>query len=389
MNYNELINPVIFDMKPSGIRKFFDIASEMDNVLSLSIGEPDFDTPWHIRDMGIYSLEKGRTHYLANSGLYELRTEICRYLERRFSMFYDIPQVLVTIGGSEAVDLAIRTLTVPGDEVIIPEPCFVCYSPLCMVSGAVPVVLPTKADNYFKIDPDDLKAAVTPKTKILVLSYPNNPTGAIMTRKDLEAVADVIRDTDICILSDEIYAELTYGEEKHCSISTLPGMYDRTLLISGFSKTYAMTGWRIGYACGNATLIKMMTKLHQYSIMSVPTTSQYAAVEALRNGDDDIVEMRDEYNGRRKLITDGLNSLGLICFEPKGAFYAFPDISKTGLSSEKFCEKLLKEEHVAIVPGNAFGESGEGYARVSYAASIDSISKALERIGSFLRRRGI
>ncbi len=386
MNLPNSINPVIRDLKPSGIRKFFDLASTMDNVVSLSIGEPDFATPWHIRDVGIYSLEKSRTHYLANAGLAELREEITKYAARRFGLSYQPQNVLVTVGGSEAIDLACRVLLVPGDEVIVPEPSFVCYEPLCRMAGASVIRLRTQAEDEFRVKPEALEAAITPRTKLLILSYPNNPTGAILRKEDVEALADVIRKHDLFVLSDEIYAELTYSGERHFSFGAVEDLKERVLVVNGFSKAYAMTGWRLGYVMGDEYLIKMMTKLHQFGIMSAPTTSQYAACEALREGDEDIDAMREEYDDRRRIILDGLATLGLACFEPKGAFYVFPEIVSTGLDSESFCEALLREERVAVVPGNAFGDSGEGFVRISYAASLENISKAMERMESFLKR---
>ncbi len=386
MDIKERINPTIQELKPSGIRRFFDLASAMEDVVSLSIGEPDFATPWHIRDIGIYSLEKSRTHYLANAGLPELREEITRYMYRRFHLDYEIPNVLVTVGGSEAIDLACRILLKPGDEAIVPEPSFVCYEPLCKLAGAVPVRLQTRAEDEFMVTPEALEAVITPRTRVLFLSYPNNPTGAIMTEEAVRKLAEVVKKHDLFVVSDEIYAELTYGGEKHFSMANIPEMKENVLIVNGFSKAYAMTGWRLGFACGDEYLIKMMTKLHQFGIMSAPTTSQYAACEALREGDGDITAMREEYDDRRRIIVEGLRTIGLPCFEPRGAFYVFPDIRSSGLNSEGFCEKLLREEHVAIVPGNAFGESGEGFARISYAASLENISKALERMENFMKR---
>ena len=386
LDMNKLLNPVVRDIPPSGIRKFFDIAAEMEDAISLGVGEPDFVTPWHIRNEGIYSLEKGMTYYTSNSGLKELRIEITNYLNRRFSLKYDpLSQVIVTVGGSEAIDLCIRSVIQPGDEVLIPDPSFVCYRPITSLAGGVPVPIVTKAENDFRLTADELKAAITPKTKVLVLPFPNNPTGAVMSKADLEALSEVLKGTDIIVLADEIYAELTYGDEKHFSIAQIPEMYERTVLVSGFSKTYAMTGWRLGYACGHPDLIKAMTKVHQFAIMSAPTTAQYAAIEALKNGDDDIAMMRAEYDMRRHVIVNGFNDMGLSCFEPKGAFYAFPCIKSTGMNSEEFCEKLLMSKKVAVVPGNAFGESGEGFVRCSYAYSIDSINEALNRIEAFVK----
>lgn len=384
-NPESMLNRVVREIPASGIRKFFDIAAEMKDAISLGVGEPDFVTPWHIRDKGIYSLQKGQTHYTSNKGLKELRSEISNYLSRRFNLTYDaMTQTIVTVGGSEAIDLLFRAVTDPGDEIIIPEPSFVCYAPLARLAGGVPVPLTTKAENHFKITAEELKSAITPKTKILVLPYPNNPTGGIMTREDLEDIAEVLRTTNVLVLSDEIYAELTYGRQ-HCSIAEIDGMYERTVLVSGFSKAYAMTGWRLGYVCGHPALISAMTKVHQYGIMSAPTTAQFAAIEALKNGDADIDMMREEYDGRRRLIVGGFNAMGLECFEPEGAFYAFPSIKSTGLSSNDFCEKLLYSKKVAVVPGNAFGESGEGHIRCSYAYSLDSISEALNRIEAFVK----
>ncbi len=386
MNIADMLNQKVVDMKPSGIRKFFDIVAQMPDAISLGVGEPDFITPWHIREAGIYSLEKGHTYYTSNSGLEELRFEIANYLNRRFNLTYNYKnEVLVTVGGSEAIDLAMRAFISKGDEVLIPEPCFVCYSPCVAMAGGTPVPIVTTEEDEFKLTASALKEAITPKTKMLVLAYPNNPTGAIMDKQDLEAIAEVLRDTDIIVLSDEIYAELTYGQ-KHVSIAQIDGMKERTLLASGFSKAFAMTGWRLGYICGNADTIKAMTKIHQYGIMSTPTTSQYAAIEAMKNGDDDVAYMVSEYNYRRKILVEELNKMGLHCFEPKGAFYAFPSIKSTGMTSEQFCEELLKDQKVAVVPGNAFGESGEGFVRISYAYSIDAISHALEKIDKFISK---
>lgn len=384
-NPKNLLNDTVSSIPPSGIRKFFDIVAEMDGAISLGVGEPDFVTPWHIRDEGIYSLQNGHTHYTSNKGLVELRREISNYLKRRFDLTYDpLTQSVVTVGGSEAIDIFMRSVLNPGDEVLVPEPSFVCYKPLAAMAGGVPVVLTTKAENNFKLTADELKKAITPKTKILVLPYPNNPTGAIMTESDLAEIAEVLRDTDIWVLSDEIYAELTYGRH-HASIAQIDEMYERTVIVSGFSKSYAMTGWRLGYACGHPDVISAMTKVHQYEIMSAPTTAQYAAIEALKNGDEDILMMREEYNDRRKLILKGFNDMGLDCFEPEGAFYAFPCIKSTGLSSADFCEKLLYSKKVAVIPGTAFGGSGEGHIRCSYAYSLDNINEALNRIEAFVK----
>lgn len=384
MDYQSLMNPRARDLKPSGIRKFFDIAEEMEDVISLGVGEPDFKTPWHIREAGIHSLEKAKTRYTANRGLKELRSEIAAYMIRKFHLEYQPDsEVLVTVGGSEAIDAAIRVLVCPGDEVLFAAPSFVCYEPLITLGQAVPVPIVTRAKDNFALTAADLAAAITDKTKLLILPYPNNPTGGILRRKNLEEIAQVLRGTDIFVLSDEIYAELTYGE-KHVSIAAIEGMQERTILVSGFSKCYSMTGWRLGYACGPAPVLSQMTKVHQYGIMSAPTTSQYAAIEALRNGDADIDKMREKYDMRRRFIVDGLRRIGLSCFEPEGAFYAFPSIQSTGLSSEEFCERLLYSHKVALVPGTAFGACGEGFVRASYCESIEHIRTALERIEQFL-----
>lgn len=385
MDYSKVLNSKIVSVKPSGIRKFFDIAAEMDNVISLSVGEPDFKTPWHVREEGISSLQLGKTWYTPNRGLSILRDEITKYIDRRFGIKYEpLSQVLVTVGGSEAIDVAIRCLAGPGDEVIIPQPSFVCYEPLTEMAGATPVLMDTKVENEFRIVPEDLEKAITDKTKLLILPYPNNPTGGIMEKKGLEAIAEVIKKHDLMVLSDEIYAELTYTKEKHISIASIDGMYERTIVVNGFSKTYAMTGWRLGYALGPKEIISQMTKLHQFCIMSAPTTAQYAAIEALRHGDDDIESMKDEYEMRKHFIVGSFDKLGLDCFEPKGAFYCFPCIKSTGLSSEEFCTRLIKEKHVAVVPGNAFGECGEGFIRVSYCNSLKNIAEAMRRIEEFL-----
>ena len=385
IDYDKYLNDDIKTVKPSGIRKFFDIANEMDDVISLSIGEPDFQTPWHIRDEGIKSLEKGKTWYSPNRGFMELRQEIANYYERRFGIPYDYKnQTLVTVGGSEAIDLAFRTLIQNGDEIIIPEPSFVCYEPLAVMAGGTPVIIRTKNEDNFRLKAKDLEAAITPKSKLLVLPFPNNPTGAIMERADLEEIAEVVLKHDLLVLSDEIYSELTYGGKRHVSIASLDNMYERTIVINGFSKSYAMTGWRLGYALGPAPIIAQMTKLHQYGIMSAPTTAQYAAIEALRNGDRDVCKMRDEYDMRRRLVVDGFNEMGLSCFEPLGAFYVFPCIKSTGLTSEEFCTRLIMDKHVAVVPGTAFGECGEGFVRVSYSYSLKHLKIALERIKEFL-----
>lgn len=389
MDYDRLIAPAAAAMRPSGIRKFFDLAAEMPECISLGVGEPDFKTPWAVREAGIESLEHGRTRYTSNAGLKELRAEIARYLDRRMGLKYDpAKEVLVTVGGSEAIDMCIRTLVQPGDEVIIPEPCFVCYEPITTLSGGVPVHVACHQEDEFRLWADALKAAITPRTKLLIMPFPNNPTGAVMERADLEAIAEVLRGTDIMVLSDEIYAELNYGLQNHVSIATLPGMAERTVVVNGFSKTYAMTGWRLGYACGPAPIIKIMTKIHQSAIMSAPTTSQYAAITALKDCDGEIERMRNEYNMRRRLVVKSFNDMGLNCFEPRGAFYAFPCIKSSGMTSEEFCTKLLEQKHVAIIPGNAFGASGEGYARVSYAYSVEHLMEALRRIREFLSENG-
>lgn len=387
---SSLLNPELVALPPSGIRKLFDIAATMDDVISLGIGEPDFVTPWHIRNSGIHSLEKGHTQYTSNAGLIQLRREVSRYMKRRFNLEYDGDTgVVITVGGSEAIDLCMRAFICPGDEVIVPLPSFVCYGPLAKLAGGTPVYIDMKAEDHFKLTPEALKAAITPKTKLLVLPFPNNPTGSVMTKEELTAIAQVLKDTNIVVISDEIYAELNYGDTRHVSIAEIPGMKERTIIVSGFSKAYAMTGWRLGYACGDPEVISYLTKLHQYAIMCAPTMSQYAAVEALQNGDNDIEIMRKEYNYRRRFIVDGFNQLGLTCFEPLGAFYCFPSIQKTGMSSEEFCSKLLIEQKVAVVPGTAFGACGEGFIRVSYAYSIEHIKEALKAIGAFLKEHGV
>ena len=387
MDYNSILNPTVVGIKPSGIRKFFDIAEEMEDVISLGVGEPDFLTPFHIRRAGIESLEEGKTRYTSNWGLKELRNEIAKYMERKYQLTYDpADEILVTVGGSEAIDGAVRALVQPGDEVLIVQPSFVCYEPITRLAGGVPVILETRAEDDFRLTPEALAAKITPKTKALILPFPCNPTGAVMRRQHLEAIAQVLRGTNIMVISDEIYAELTYGDVRHVSIASIEGMQERTIVIGGFSKTYSMTGWRLGYACGPAPILQQMTKIHQFAIMSAPTTSQYAAIEALRNGDGDIRKMAEEYDMRRRYIVDGFNKLGLSCFEPEGAFYCFPCIKSTGLSSEAFCEKLLYDERVAIVPGNAFGDSGEGFVRVSYCYSLKHLQQALGRIARFLEK---
>uniref|UniRef100_UPI00402832E1 pyridoxal phosphate-dependent aminotransferase n=1 Tax=Gemmiger formicilis TaxID=745368 RepID=UPI00402832E1 len=388
MNYDELLAPAAKAMRPSGIRKFFDLAADMPHCISLGVGEPDFKTPWSVRDAGIRSLELGRTKYTANSGLKELRGEICNYLQRRFDLHYKEENILVTVGGSEAIDLTIRAVVQPGDEVIIPEPCFVCYEPITQLTGGVPVHIATRAEDQFRLTADQLRAAITPRTKLLIFPYPNNPTGAVMSAAEMEEIAAVLRETNVLVLSDEIYSELTYGLDRHVSIASLPGMAERTIVVNGFSKSYAMTGWRLGYAAGPAPLVKVMTKIHQSCIMSAPTTSQYAAITALRQCDDQIEMMRDEYNRRRRYVVKALNDMGLTCFEPRGAFYVFPCIRCSGLTSQEFCEMLLKEQEVAIIPGDAFGASGEGYARISYAYSVEHLETAMRRIRTFLKDHG-
>ncbi|MDO5125683.1 MAG: aminotransferase class I/II-fold pyridoxal phosphate-dependent enzyme [Ruminococcus sp.] len=384
MDYNKVLSKTVIEMKPSGIRKFFDIAQNLEGVISLGVGEPDFKTPWKIRETAIESLEKGRTVYTANAGLIELRKEISKYFERSIDTSYD-PQseIVVTVGGSEAIDISIRTLIEPGDEVLIVEPCFVCYSPIVSLSGGVPVSIETKAENEFRLTADELREKITDKTKLLILPYPNNPTGAIMERKDLEAIAEVLRGTDIMVISDEIYSELTYSG-KHCSIVQIDGMRERTIVINGFSKSFAMTGWRLGFMAGPKEIIRHSLKLHQYAIMSSPTTSQYAAVVALQSCEKDIEIMRNEYNMRRRFIVDAFNKLGLDCFTPQGAFYVFPCIKSTGMTSDEFCEKLVMTKKVAVVPGTAFGKCGEGFIRVSYAYSINHLKEAVKRIGEFI-----
>jgi len=382
---NPLADKVV-EIKPSGIRKFFDIVSEMKDAISLGVGEPDFDTPWHIRDEGIYSLEKGRTFYTSNAGLKELKVEICNYMKRKQNLNYNFKnEVIVTVGGSEAIDIALRAMLNPGEEVIIPQPCYVSYEPCAVLAGGVPVIIDLKAENEFRLTAEELEAAITEKTKCLILAFPNNPTGAIMTKEDLEKIAKVIIEKDIIVISDEIYAELTYDRE-HVSIATLPGMQERTILINGFSKAYAMTGWRLGYACGPANIIEQMTKIHQFAIMCAPTTSQYAAVEALKNGDEDVKEMREAYNQRRRYLVNAFREMGLECFEPFGAFYVFPCIKEFGMTSDEFATRFLEEEKVAAVPGTAFGDSGEGFLRISYAYSLDNLKIAMERFKRFVEK---
>ena len=385
IDYSKLMCQRVQDIHPSGIRKYFDLLQGMEGGISLGIGEPDFPTPWHIRDAGIYSLEKGFTKYTPNAGLSDLRAAVSRYLKRRFDLEYaPVGQILVTVGGSEGLDLTFRCLLEPGDEVIIPAPSFVCYGPLVSMMHGVPVMVETKAENDFRLTPDELRAAITPRTKVLVLPFPNNPTGGIMGREDLEALAEVLRGTSIMVVSDEIYAELTYSR-RHVSMANIPDMYERTVVVNGFSKAYSMTGWRLGYVCGPKPLVAAMTKLHQYAIMSAPTTSQYAAIEALDHGDRDIEAMRDEYDGRRRFLVDGFRKLGLSCFEPLGAFYTFPCIKSTGLTSEEFCDRFLAEQRVAVIPGTAFGLGGEGYVRACYAASMHDLDEALKRLEKFLK----
>lgn len=380
---NPLSDKVI-DIKPSGIRKFFDIVQDMDDVISLGVGEPDFDTPWHIRDEGIYSLEKGRTFYTSNSGLKDLRQEVSNYIKRTQNVEYDpMNEIFITVGGSEAIDLAMRAMVNPGDEVLIPQPSYVSYEPCAILADAKPIIIDLKAENEFRLTAKELEEHITDKTKLLVLPYPNNPTGAIMEKDDLEKIAKIIIDNDIFVLSDEIYAELTY-KNKHVSIVSLPGMKERTILINGFSKAYAMTGWRLGYACGPAEIVKQMVKIHQFAIMCAPTTSQYAAVEALRNGDEDVRLMKEEYDRRRKYLLHEFKAMGIECFEPYGAFYVFPSIKKFGLSSDDFALKLLEKERLAVVPGTAFGDCGEGFIRISYAYSLEDLKKALERLRHFI-----
>lgn len=385
MDYESRLNKTILEVKPSGIRRFFDIVSDMEDVISLSIGEPDFRTPWHVSRAAIESLEKGRTWYTPNRGFEKLRVEIADFVKRKYELKYaPKTEILVTVGGSEALDLAMRCLLNPGDEVLIHQPSFVCYEPLTLMTGAVPKIIDTKKENSFRLTPQELEAAITDKTKLLILSYPNNPTGAVMRKADLEALAEVIIKHDLLVISDEIYSELTYSG-KHVSMGAIEGMRERTVVINGFSKAFAMTGWRLGYAMGPATIIEMMTKLHQYGIMSAPTVAQYAAIEALKNGDKDIEKMRGEYEMRRRYVVGEFNAMGLTCFEPFGAFYSFPCIKSTGLTSEEFCTKLLESKKVAIVPGNAFGESGEGFVRVSYSYSLKHLREAISRIREFLQ----
>ncbi|MBR5473399.1 MAG: aminotransferase class I/II-fold pyridoxal phosphate-dependent enzyme [Clostridia bacterium] len=386
IDYSKILSDTVQNIKPSGIRKFFDIAATMDDVISLGVGEPDFQTPWSVRKAGIISLEKGKTKYTSNSGLEALRHEISDYINRKCDINYDpLHEVLVSVGGSEAIDATLRAIITPGDEVIIPQPSYVCYEPITELCGGVPVIIETLAENDFKVTPEQLKNAISDKTKALILPYPCNPTGAIMERDDLEALAKVLRDTNIVVISDEIYSELTFSETPHVSIAAVDGMRERTILINGFSKTFSMTGWRLGFACGPQEIISQITKIHQFAIMCAPTTAQYAAIEALKNCDEAVADMKAEYNRRRRLIVDGFNKAGLTCREPKGAFYAFPCIKSTGLTSEEFCERLLESKHVAVVPGTAFGKGGEGFVRASYCYSTEHIIEALKRIDEFVK----
>ncbi len=386
LDYSKLLSPTVLSMPPSGIRKLFNVVNEMEDVVSLGVGEPDFNTPQSIRQAGIVSLETGHTHYTANAGLLDLRMEICRYLSRKYHLSYNENEVFVTVGGSEAIDTALRTIICPGDEVLVPEPSFVCYKPLTQLAGGIPIPIETTSENGFRLTVEDIKAAITPKTKALILPYPNNPTGAILEEKDLASLAEYLRGTNIFILTDEIYSELTYTDKGHLSIASFPGMKERTIYINGFSKAFAMTGWRLGYACAPKEILKPMLKVHQYAIMCSPTMSQYAAIEALKNGDDAVSAMQSEYNMRRRLMLKGFRDMGFDCFEPLGAFYVFPSIASTGLTSDDFCETLLREERVAVVSGNAFGQSGEGFIRCSYAYSVSSIRKALDRMASFAEK---
>ena len=381
------LNEKIVSIPPSGIRKFFDIVSEMKDAISLGVGEPDFDTPWHIREEGIYSLEKGRTFYTSNAGLKDLKIEIHNYLERRCNICYDPDhEIMVTVGGSEAIDAAMRAMIDPGDEVLIPQPSYVSYTPCCVLADGVPVPIELEEKDRFRLTPEKLLEKITPKTKILVLPFPNNPTGAIMEREDLEKIAEIILEKDLFVISDEIYSELTYAKEDHVSIASLPGMKERTVLINGFSKAFAMTGWRLGYACGPEVILKQMLKIHQFAIMCAPTTSQYAAVEALKNGDDDVAEMREQYNQRRRYLLHAFAEMGLPCFEPYGAFYVFPCIREFGMTSDEFATRFLQEEKVAVVPGTAFGDSGEGYIRISYAYSLGNLKVAIGRLSHFVKK---
>lgn len=386
IDYSKILSDTVVGIKPSGIRKFFDIAATMDDVISLGVGEPDFQTPWSVRKAGITSLEKGKTKYTSNSGLEKLRQEISNYIDRKYGVSYDAShEVLVSVGGSEAIDATLRAVITPGDEVIIPQPSYVCYEPITKLCGGVPVIIETLAENDFKVTPGQLKNAISDKTKALILPYPCNPTGAIMERADLQALAEVLRDTNILVISDEIYSELTFSDKPHVSIASIDGMRERTVMINGFSKTFSMTGWRLGFACGPQQIISQLTKIHQFAIMCAPTMSQYAAIEALRGCDEAVAQMKAEYNRRRRLMVDGFNKAGLACREPKGAFYAFPCIKSTGLTSDEFCEKLLEKKHVAVVPGTAFGKGGEGFVRASYCYSPEHIIEAIRRIEEFVK----
>ena len=386
IDYSKVLNPTVTDIKPSGIRKFFDIAATMDNVISLGVGEPDFQTPWQIRKAGINSLERGKTKYSSNWGIMQLRTAISNYMERKFGVKYQPDEeILVTVGGSEAIDGCIRAVVSPGDEVIIPQPSYVCYEPITRLAGGVPVIIETKAENDFKVTPEELKNAITDRTKLLILPYPCNPTGAIMEREDLERLAAVLKGTNILVLSDEIYAELTFSGKSHVSPASIDRMWERTVTVNGFSKSFSMTGWRLGFACGPREIMDQITKIHQFAIMCAPTTSQYAAIEALNNCDEDVRHMVKEYDMRRRMMVSGFNKIGLECREPRGAFYAFPSIKATGMTSEEFCEKLLYSKNVAVVPGTAFGDSGEGFIRASYCYSVEHIKEAISRIGEFLK----
>lgn len=385
IDYGKLLNPTVAEIKPSGIRKFFDIAATMDDVISLGVGEPDFQTPWQVRKAGINSLERGHTKYTSNHGILELRGAISDYMKRKCSLDYDpVHEILVTVGGSEAIDAAIRALVRAGDEVIIPQPSYVCYEPITTLAGGVPVILETKAENDFKVTPEELKALITPKTKVLIMPYPCNPTGGIMEKEDLEKIAEILEGTDIAVISDEIYSELTFGGKPHVSFASVGNMKERTVTVNGFSKSFSMTGWRLGFACGPEPIMTQITKIHQFAIMCAPTTSQYAAIEALKSCDEDVARMVEEYDRRRRLVVSGFNKMGLTCREPKGAFYAFPCIRSTGLSSDEFCERLLLEKKIAVVPGTAFGKGGEGFIRVSYCYSTEHLIKALAKIGEFV-----
>lgn len=385
IDYGKLLNPTVIEIKPSGIRKFFDIAATMDDVISLGVGEPDFQTPWQVRKAGINSLERGHTKYTSNHGILELRGAISDYMKRKCSLDYDpVHEILVTVGGSEAIDAAIRALVRAGEEVIIPQPSYVCYEPITKLAGGVPVILETKAENDFKVTPEELKALITPKTKVLIMPYPCNPTGGIMEKEDLEKIAEILEGTDIAVISDEIYSELTFGGKPHVSFASVGNMKERTVTVNGFSKSFSMTGWRLGFACGPEPIMTQITKIHQFAIMCAPTTSQYAAIEALKSCDEDVARMVEEYDRRRRLVVSGFNKMGLTCREPKGAFYAFPCIRSTGLSSDEFCERLLLEKKIAVVPGTAFGKGGEGFIRVSYCYSTEHLIKALAKIGEFV-----